>query len=224
MKKILTVLLAVTMLLLCACGSNAPAATPAPTAAPETPVPTPVPTAAPTEEPTEPVEAEQPTTPEPAGDAFTFTTTDREGNIYTQEIFSDYRLIMVNFWEPWCGPCVREMPDIQALYDDYSDQGLLVLGVYSTPDVEDDVDAVLEMTCVNYPILLMSEDFYGFGTGFVPTTVFFDSEGHVLRHELDEDLLRMLGTGEHYAELAETVYVGSRDYAAWEAIVQEALS
>ncbi|MBQ9685366.1 MAG: TlpA family protein disulfide reductase [Oscillospiraceae bacterium] len=223
MKKALIVFLTALTLLLCACGSNTPAPTAEPTAAPETPAPAAAPEAAEaTITPETPAPAAEPTVDDGA-ELFTFSTTDREGKVYDESVFKDYQLIMVNFWEPWCGPCVGEMADIQALYEAYADKGLLVLGIYSTPGMEEDVDAVLEMTGVHYPILLMSEDFYRFGTGFVPTTVFFDGEGHVLRHELDKNLLSRLGYSNVAVELASTVYIGSRDYAGWEEIVNEVL-
>ena len=158
-------------------------------------------------------------TPEDYEPEFHFETTDREGNPFDESIFSAYKLTVINFWEPWCGPCVREMPDLEKLYEAYADEGLMILGVYSTPDMEDDVDKVLETTGVSYPILHMSEEFYVFGTGYVPTTVVIDSEGKILTHEADAQLVAMLGGSEKAKTLAETVYVGSMDYKGWERVI-----
>ena len=46
-----------------------------------------------------------------------FNTVDIDGNRYTDREFSKYKVTMVNFWEPWCGPCKMEFGDLQKLYD-----------------------------------------------------------------------------------------------------------
>ena len=130
-----------------------------------------------------------------------FNTTDRDGNAWDQSVFMENSLTMINFWEPWCGPCVGEMPDLEKLSADYKDKGFAILGVYSTEDMEEDVNMVLEYTKVTYPILHYTDAFDGFQTGYVPTTVFVDAQGNVL--------------GEPY--------VGSRSYKDWASIVDELL-
>lgn len=133
----------------------------------------------------------------PTADAVvcSFETTDVNGNAVDSGIFADYELTMINFWEPWCGPCVAEMPDLQKLYENYSDKGFLLMGVYST---EDGVSSVLESTGVSYPILRYTDDFAYFQTGYVPTTIFVNSEG----------------------EMVGSVQIGAKSYGDWEAIVE----
>lgn len=173
--------------------------------------------------------AERASVPEPVPEtAFApdllFSTTDREGAVYGESIFAGQRLTMINLWEPWCPPCVREMPDLEKLYQDYREQGLLILGVYSTPGMEDEVDAVLTATGVSYPILHSVEALDAFQTGYVPTTIFVDSQGHILRREPDAEtlgLLREVGLP-NAEELASVTFVGGRPYEGWEAVVLEA--
>ena len=192
MKKCFALLLALSMLLaLAACGQSTPAAeTPAPTEIPAvTTEPTAVPeaTGAPAEEAAEESAA-----------GLDFSTTDRDGNTWDESALADYSLIMLNFWEPWCPPCVGEMPDLEKLSQTYAERGLLILGVYATPDVEDDVDAVLADCGTSYPILHYCAAFDAFQSGYVPTTVFLNAAG----------------------ETVGETYVGSRSYAAWAEIVE----
>lgn len=122
-----------------------------------------------------PAETTAEAAPEQTG--FVFSTTDRDGNAWDQTVFADNRVVMVNFFEPWCGPCVSEMPELERLYQDYKDKGVLLIGVYAT---EEGVEDVLAQTGVTYPILHYTEAFDVFQTGYVPTTVFFNSTGEIV--------------------------------------------
>lgn len=122
-----------------------------------------------------PAETTAEAAPEQTG--FVFSTTDRDGNAWDQTAFADNRVVMVNFFEPWCGPCVSEMPELERLYQDYKDKGVLLLGVYAT---EEGVEDVLAQTGVTYPILHYTEAFDVLQTGYVPTTVFFNSTGEIV--------------------------------------------
>ena len=122
-----------------------------------------------------PAETTAEAAPEQTG--FAFSTTDRDGNAWDQTAFADNRVVMVNFFEPWCGPCVSEMPELERLYQDYKDKGVLLIGVYAT---EEGVEDVLAQTGVTYPILHYTEAFDALQTGYVPTTVFFNSTGEIV--------------------------------------------
>ena len=130
-------------------------------------------------------------------DTIVFSTTDREDGEWDEDALGDYKLIMINFWEPWCPPCVGEMPELEKLYEDYQERGFLILGVYSTPEMEDEVDKVLADCETSYPILHYVEAFDAFQTGYVPTTIFVTGEGDVI---------------------GETV-IGSQRYKDWEGLI-----
>lgn len=112
-----------------------------------------------------------------------FSTADINGESVDTDSIKDSKLIMVNFWEPWCGPCVKEMPDLEKLYQNYKDQGFVILGVFYSLDSLDDAKAVVGDINITYPILTGNEDFFPFMTEYVPTTVLFDSEGNLLSSE-----------------------------------------
>jgi thiol-disulfide isomerase/thioredoxin len=96
-----------------------------------------------------------------------FTTVDIDGNAVSESIIKDSKVVLVNLWEPWCGPCVREIPDLEKLYENYKDQGLLILGVYTT--FEMDADA--------------KENLYSYEQDYVPATFLFDGNGKLLESE-----------------------------------------
>ena len=145
-------------------------------------------------------------TPEEDGyDGLVFSTVDRGGETWDQSVFLSHKLTMINFWEPWCGPCVGEMADLQRLQDTYAERGLLILGVYQTADAEEDVDAVLSYTGVTYPILHYTQEFDDFESGYVPTTIFVDGEG------------RVIGEG------SSALYIGSNSFEGWAAVVEDLL-
>ena len=53
-------------------------------------------------------------------------------------------VILINFWATWCTPCVAEMPTVQALYDQYAEQGFIVVALHSSHQSQDMDDFVAE--------------------------------------------------------------------------------
>ena len=111
-----------------------------------------------------------------------FSATDvLSGELIDQTIFRDHTLTMVNLWEPWCGPCVAEMPELEKLYESKKDEGFLILGVYAT---EDGMRKVLRQAGTSYPVILFQPSFLDYDSGYVPTSFFVDQKGHVLNSPL----------------------------------------
>lgn len=147
--------------------------------------------------------------------SISFSTTDKQGSAVTSDIFADYTLTVINLWEPWCGPCVGEMPDLEQLYQDYKEKGVNFIGVYET---ESDSDNVIRQTGVTYPILHYSSDFDMMSySGYVPVTIVVDSNGNLL-------YLDGVSEGASYytsnpstseEEYYNCVAIGSRSYSNW---------
>lgn len=65
---------------------------------------------------------------------------------------SDYRgqIVIINFWGSWCGPCRVEAPELQAIYEDYQDDGVVVIGV-NWLDTRNDALDFIEEFGLTYP-------------------------------------------------------------------------
>ncbi len=136
----------------------------------------------------------------PFAPEFLFDTTDFAGNPITEQILAGH-LTVLNFWEPWCSPCVSEMPDLEKLSQEYADRGVQVIGVFSTPNADEEVQAALDKTGVTYPILRYTSEFDFLQTGYVPTTVIIDSSGSIVK----------------------APFSGTMNYDAWVKLIEELL-
>lgn len=106
---------------------------------------------------------------------------DINGNPISEDLLKNAKLVMLNFWEPYCGSCVGEMPDLQKLYEDYKDKGLLIVGVYSTS--EEDAQAIVEDEEITYPIIKCTPGLQKYEQECLPGTYFMDGEGNMLTKE-----------------------------------------
>ena len=124
-------------------------------------------------------------------DAPDFTLTDQFGNTHT---LSDYKgkVVFLNFWATWCGPCQKEMPESQESYEDHggNTEDLIVLAVanprseeYSGADVtQPEIEQFLSENGYTYPVVmdLTGEVFADYGISAFPTTFMITREGKVL--------------------------------------------
>jgi len=69
---------------------------------------------------------------------------------------SDYKgqWLVVNYWAPWCPPCLEEMPELVAFYDEQRHKGVMVLGVAVQYKTEKTVTDFAEDMLISYPIIL----------------------------------------------------------------------
>lgn len=90
--------------------------------------------------------------------------------------------VLVNLWATWCPPCREEMPTLEEMYNEYKDQGLVVLGVNMT--YQDDAQAVLPFVQkhgLNFPILLDETGKTGnaYQMKSLPSSFFINREGMI---------------------------------------------
>ena len=143
-------------------------------------------------------------TSEPSDSAqqLSFEAVDMEGNTVSADIFSETKLTMVNVWATYCLPCLREMPGLGELADEYESGEFQILGIISdVPEgteqkTMDLVAELIEKTGADYPHLLLNRSLHDAlltNVSAVPTTFFIDENGTIL----------------------DTV-IGSMDKSAWE--------
>ena len=116
---------------------------------------------------------------------FDFTLKDVSG---ADVRLSDYKgkVVLLNFWATWCGPCKVEIPEFVEAYDRYRDRGFVILGVLSQDDPSaEDLKAFASNYRMNYPILREHEGLdAAFGPMWaIPTSFLIDRHGSIcLKH------------------------------------------
>ncbi|MEN3338765.1 MAG: hypothetical protein V7647_2441 [Acidobacteriota bacterium] len=116
---------------------------------------------------------------------------------------ADYKgkVILLNFWATWCGPCQAEIPELVNTYNEYKDRGVVILGV-SIDDTAETLRAYAAQKRMTYPVLLMQDDVdQAYGPIFgVPVTFFIGRDGTiskkhfgpVTKEQVDQEIKALL--------------------------------
>jgi thiol-disulfide isomerase/thioredoxin len=95
------------------------------------------------------------------------------------------KVVLLNFWATWCGPCRAEIPDLIALQQKYKDQ-LQIIGLTVDDDDAATIKQVVAEERINYPVAMASPEVrlqYG-GIAALPTSFVVDAQGRVVqKHE-----------------------------------------
>jgi peroxiredoxin len=91
--------------------------------------------------------------------------------------------VLIDFWATWCKPCIKELPYVQRLHEEYEEHGLRVLAVtIDTPRSQSQVKKFVKTRQYTFEVLLDgSQDVFRKcqGKGTIPYVVILDSEGFI---------------------------------------------
>lgn len=107
------------------------------------------------------------------------TLNDLDGNPHS---LSDYlgQVVLVNLWATWCPPCVEELPTLNSFYDDYAEDGFVIIGIDDGEELSV-VKAYVARVGLDFPIWTdpdyLSES--TFGTVNLPSSYVIDRRGQI---------------------------------------------
>ena len=110
-----------------------------------------------------------------------FTLSSLDGKTVAMKDLSN-KVVVIDFWATWCGPCREEIPHLNRLYSDYKGQGLEVIGI-SMDDGPDVVKEFAREMRMEYPLVMGNDelaDQFG-GILGLPTTFIVDRKGNIVK-------------------------------------------
>lgn len=110
-----------------------------------------------------------------------FTSTDLAGKAFDLKDHKG-KVLVLNFWATWCGPCRREIPDFIQLQDEYGASGLQVVGIALDEQGVSIVKPFADKFKINYPVVIDSRSevaaMYG-QMNAIPVTIVVDRKGKI---------------------------------------------
>jgi thiol-disulfide isomerase/thioredoxin len=109
-----------------------------------------------------------------------FLTTDFHGRNFSPEQIKG-KLVLLDFWEVWCGPCIESMPKVQQLYEKYKSKGLEVYGIVHEKEYLETAKQLIGKKKIGFPMLLGTEtSSKSFSIVAVPTYILINKAGDIV--------------------------------------------
>lgn len=113
--------------------------------------------------------------------------------VWVGDYVGQNQLVLIDFWASWCGPCIRELPNVVKAYERFHDKGLEIVGVSLDKDKASWL-AAIEQTGQKWPQMsdLKGWDCAGaqiYGIQSIPANVLIDSQGKIVARDLRGDAL-----------------------------------
>ena len=115
------------------------------------------------------------------GTKVSFTATDLDGNaVSSDDLFAEHEITMVNIWATWCGPCIREMSELQQIHLRLQDRDCGIVGLLADKDF-DAARQIVSENGVTYPIIAAPDNYTDiFPLEAYPTSFFVGRDGTIL--------------------------------------------
>ncbi|MBI3587264.1 MAG: TlpA family protein disulfide reductase [Ignavibacteriales bacterium] len=96
---------------------------------------------------------------------------------------SDYsgKVVLVNIWAPWCGPCRVETPGFVSLYDQYKEKGFEIISIAVNTN-EREVTSFMLKHGIRWPVGINEDIAASFGTTAIPNNYLFGPDGAMIKH------------------------------------------
>jgi thiol-disulfide isomerase/thioredoxin len=92
------------------------------------------------------VELKEPAVLAEEGAGIQFETTDLDGNpVKSEDLFAGHKLTMINLWATWCSPCKKELPDLDKLNQELSEEKCQIIGIVTDTDKEEKISKAKEI-------------------------------------------------------------------------------
>ena len=93
-----------------------------------------------------------------SGEVADFTLKDVNGRTHSLSDYLGQHVVVISFWATWCEPCLKEMDQLQTLYEAHADKGLLILSLsIDEPETVGDARTYVKQRGFTYPVLLDTE-------------------------------------------------------------------
>ena len=95
------------------------------------------------------------------------------------------QVVVLNFWAAWCAPCRSEMPALQEVYEEYGNQGLVVLGI-NVSESGAEVAKFAESRNLTFPMFTDPDQEFmkAHNIRSLPTTLFINTDGKVVKRHV----------------------------------------